>query len=69
LGGTYPAGAWRTGDTVRDHLTLTANLPPGEYKVLMGVYYWQTGERLPITLDGAKQTDSRVQIGTLAVGK
>ncbi len=69
MGGTYPAGAWRAGDRVRDHLTLNvpAALPPGEYRVLVGVYYWQNGQRLPITLNGAKQPDDRVQIGTLIV--
>jgi hypothetical protein len=71
MGGAYPAGAWRAGDTVRDHLTLAlpADLPPGQYKVLMGVYYWQTGARLPITVDGAQVVDNRVQIGTVVVRK
>src|SRR5262249_21076059 len=54
MGGGYPTSAWRIGDLVSDHLsvTLPADLPPGQYPILLGVYYWQTGERLALAIDG-----------------
>jgi hypothetical protein len=33
-------------------LTLPNDLPPGEYQLRVGVYYWQTLERLPIIENG-----------------
>jgi hypothetical protein len=70
MGGSYPTGAWRTGDLVNDHLsvTLPVDLPPGQYPILLGVYYWQTGERLPLTIDERLQNDSQYQIATLIIG-
>ncbi len=34
-------------------LSLPPELPPGEYRVLIGLYDYQTGARLPVTVDGA----------------
>jgi hypothetical protein len=57
----------RSAINAEGRLDVPADLPPGEYKVLTGVYYWQNGQRLPFTLDGTRQQDDRARIGTLEV--
>ena len=69
MGGEFPAGAWRPGDSVHDHLTLhlPADLAPGTYDVLAGVYFWQTGERLPPQAGTEAQSEDRVRLGRVQV--
>ena len=69
IGGTFPTGAWRAGDVIHDRLTLAipADLAPGSYDVLMGTYYWQTGERLPAYMDDTEIVDGRIKLGELVV--
>ena len=45
------AGGW--AKTVMDEITvsLPADLPPGEYHLLVGLYRWDTLERLPVIDD------------------
>lgn len=47
-GGIYPTSAWQPGEVVRDPrpLRLPANLPPGEYRLVVGLYDPATGRRL-----------------------
>ena len=48
-GGVYlPSTLWRSGDVIADrfHLTLPADLAPGEYTLLAGFYDPATGERI-----------------------
>jgi hypothetical protein len=42
--------AWTPAAVVRQEfqIPLSPDLPPGEYTLLIGVYYWDTGERLPV---------------------
>ena len=46
---------WREGDTLLDvyDLTLPADLPPGEYRLITGLYDLATLQRLPVQLDGS----------------
>ncbi|MBC7235601.1 MAG: hypothetical protein H5T69_07145 [Chloroflexi bacterium] len=55
LQGDYPTHFWRVGDQVRDAhvLALPGDLPPGAYQLRIGLYWLQTGERLPITSGGS----------------
>jgi hypothetical protein len=48
--GFYPTSAWMPGETVVDshHLDLPANLPPGDYRLLVGLYQSSTNQRLPV---------------------
>ena len=48
--GDYPASTSLPGETVREkyELELAPNMPPDEYSVKIGIYYWETGERLPL---------------------
>ncbi len=69
-GGRYPTTLWAIEDRVVDRyeLTLPANAPNGEYRLLVGMYNWMTGERLP-TFDenGTRLPDDAVQLTTVTV--
>ncbi|MBU1878431.1 MAG: hypothetical protein KJ734_05730, partial [Chloroflexi bacterium] len=72
-GGTYPTSRWVTGETVIDHYTLTvpADAPPGEYRLVAGMYLLATLERLPAveSSTGARYPDDAVLLTTLRVGE
>ncbi|MBN1639707.1 MAG: CotH kinase family protein [Anaerolineae bacterium] len=48
-GNVYPTGHWQVGPLVDDprSIALPLDLPPGEYRVVVGMYDLDTGERLP----------------------
>lgn len=48
--GARATSSWRVGELVSDErqLQLPGSAKPGEYAVTTGVYYWKTGERLPV---------------------
>jgi hypothetical protein len=47
--GGQPTSGWQPGDIARANyaLMLPSDMPPGNYVIKAGLYYWQTGERLP----------------------
>jgi hypothetical protein len=48
VGGSYPTGIWEPGEIIPDEYALDTNdLPPGEYRLEIGLYVLATGERLP----------------------
>jgi hypothetical protein len=53
-GGTYPTSIWDAGEVVADQhlLTLPASLPPGDYRLRVGLYLLETGQRLQVEGDG-----------------
>jgi hypothetical protein len=68
--GAYPTSFWDVGEVVADPRTVVvpADLPPGEYPLVTGMYLLETGERLPwLAPDGSPQGDA-VPLLTLAVG-
>ena len=68
LEGLYPTSVWEPGEVVVDGRTLTADLPPGEYQLVVGLYRLETGERLSATAAGGPVGDS-VSLGTLIVSE
>lgn len=48
--GLRPMTSWLPGEQIQDTQTLTlpAALPAGTYQVLLSIYNWQSGERLPV---------------------
>lgn len=50
LGGNFPTSQWPAGEIVTDRLRLPlpAELPPGRYTLVTGMYRLSTGERLPV---------------------
>ena len=53
-GGALPTGKWRAGDLVRDTVTLTipADAPAGEYRLVTGFYTWPDLVRVPLAGGG-----------------
>jgi 4-amino-4-deoxy-L-arabinose transferase-like glycosyltransferase len=68
-GGTYPTSFWDVGEVVTDPRTIhiPADLPPGDYPLVAGMYRLETGERLPwLGVDGAVRGDA-VALDTITV--
>lgn len=53
-GGSYPTTAWTKGELILDRhpLPLQPGAPPGEYRLLVGLYTWPDLRRLPVQRDG-----------------
>ena len=69
-GGRFPTTAWAVDDRVVDRfeLSLRADAPAGEYRLLVGMYYWATGQRLPATAaDGSRFADDAILLTTITV--
>jgi hypothetical protein len=53
--GHYPTSLWDTGEIISDEISLSlpAELPPGEYNLVVGLYDLTTGQRLsvPVSLN------------------
>jgi 4-amino-4-deoxy-L-arabinose transferase-like glycosyltransferase len=49
LAGLRPTSEWTPGEKIADKygLWLPADLPPGEYRLVLGLYHPETGDRLP----------------------
>ena len=54
VAGTRPTSTWRRGDFITDTFAvpIDPNARPGRYRVIVGLYRFETLERLPITLGG-----------------
>jgi uncharacterized membrane protein len=63
-----PTSTWQPGENVLDRhpLPLPADLPPGPYRLQVGVYYWETLERLPLLENGAP-VNNFVDLGTITL--
>jgi hypothetical protein len=60
---TWPVG-WRATDTQR--LPLPPDLPAGEYTLLVGLYNWQSNERLPAQGERVSGGDA-VELGPVRI--
>jgi hypothetical protein len=65
---SIPTSTWQPGEELRDRhgLSLPPDLPSGTYRLQVGVYYWQTLERLPVIENGAPVNDY-VELGSVNV--
>jgi len=56
LAGDLPTSLWE-GEAITDvrHLTIPSTIPPGSYRLTVGFYNWESGQRLtvPGTIDQA----------------
>ncbi len=69
-GGLYPTSVWHLGEVVFDtnRLTLPADLPAGDYQVVLGAYPPTTLQRIPVsTAQGARLQDDVAPLGVLHV--
>src|SRR5690606_25214179 len=62
--GTQPTGQWEAGQTIADAHTiqLAAEMPPGEYRLLVGWYLLADGRRLAVLDSAGNQVDDRLVI-------
>jgi uncharacterized membrane protein len=67
--GRYPTTAWTEADRVADRysLTLREGAPPGDYRLLVGMYDPATGDRLPVAIDGRPQPEQAIELTTLSI--
>ncbi len=70
VGGACPTSLWLPGRPLRDRyeLVLPPDTPAGEYVLEVGMYRWDTGERLPVSGDGADPEARRILLTTVRVG-
>jgi hypothetical protein len=65
LGGRYPTSIWSIDERVIDPHQVPA--PPGEYRVYVGLYLWQTLERLPVSINGRPLPDGQLKLDVVQV--
>ncbi len=70
LRGGCPTSLWLPGHILRDRyeLALPPDTPAGEYLLEVGMYRWDTGERLPVSGDGADPEARRILLTTVRAG-
>ena len=69
LDGRHPTSLWQPGEVVRDRveLRLPVDLPPGDYRLLTGMYLLRTMERLPVLDAGDRHIGDSVELGAVTV--
>lgn len=62
--GSRPTTSWRPGEVLADThtLLLPPDLPSGMYTLWLGLYNPDTGERLPVAVNGEMQADGRLRL-------
>jgi hypothetical protein len=67
--GLYPTTHWLPNVLWKDRyeLTLPSDAPPGDYLLEVGMYLRETGERLPVSGDGADPESRRIILGVIKV--
>jgi 4-amino-4-deoxy-L-arabinose transferase-like glycosyltransferase len=64
-----PTSRWLPEETVIDRYTLSvpADAPPGDYRLLAGMYDWHTGQRLTITAGHGTAADNALELAQVRV--
>jgi 4-amino-4-deoxy-L-arabinose transferase-like glycosyltransferase len=67
--GFYPTAKWEVGEVVRDQydLVIPTNTALGEYKLQVGMYLVETGERLPLVGDRGLLLEDKVVLQLVSV--
>jgi hypothetical protein len=67
--GFYPTGRWTASEIVRDQydLTISPEASPGLYRIAVGMYRAETGERLIVRQEGILPPDDRIVLGEFVV--
>jgi hypothetical protein len=65
--GLRPTTGWREGEVLADryNLPLPSDLPEGEYLLNVGLYDADSGERLPVIVDGVEQPGGQLNVARL----
>ncbi|MFN2204638.1 MAG: protein O-mannosyl-transferase family [Candidatus Promineifilaceae bacterium] len=67
LQGTYPTSQWAIGEIIEDpyEIQLSADLPPGNYRLQVGLYLLSTLRRLPVLDAQGQPLDDKVIVSDL----
>jgi hypothetical protein len=67
--GRYPTTAWADKDRVVDRYTLALRdgAPPGDYRLLVGMYDPTSGQRLPAAVNDQPQPDQAIELTRLSL--
>jgi hypothetical protein len=65
LNGQYPTSIWSPGEIVVDERFI--RLVPGTHRIFVGLYRWDTGERLPAVVDGERAADDRLLLQEIVI--
>jgi hypothetical protein len=67
--GTYPTSQWQVGEEINDPylVRLKGDLPPGEYRLNVGLYLLETLRRLPVLGEDGEPIDDKVEVSGLVV--
>ncbi len=67
--GNYPTSIWDIDEVVKDEyeMTLKPDMPPGTYRLEVGLYLLTTGERLPAFVGGKRLPEDRVLLREVLV--
>lgn len=65
MDGRYPTYDWLPGQIIKDQsrLTVPLDLPPGEYRLVVGMYELPTEQRLPVTEQGTRVPNDAILLG------
>jgi hypothetical protein len=65
----WPTTRWQPGEHLADHyaIPISEQAPGGEYRLLVGMYNGQTGERQSITQNGSPVPDKAIHLATITV--
>jgi hypothetical protein len=68
LGNDYPTSLWSAGEVILDpHQLDLSPLPPGQYRVLAGLYNFATGDRLRASANDKPLPDYAVDLGIISI--
>jgi hypothetical protein len=70
LQGFYPSSAWQPGEILNDtqQIVLPADLAPGRYRIVAGLYHAQSGERLEVFDSAGNRSGNEALIATVQAG-
>jgi hypothetical protein len=71
VGGSRPTSSWQPGEDVTDNhgLAVPLDIPPGEYRLALGLYDPTTGDRLSVALDQQTELSDRVLVGPVLINE
>ena len=69
MGGQYPSALWAAGEVFDETVSLVipAGIPPGEYPINVGLYDYNSGNRLPLVAGGERMAADVLEVGRLVV--
>jgi hypothetical protein len=69
--GTRPTSQWQPEEQISDpyRVRLAENLPPGDYRLLVGWYLLADGHRLPVLHSSGAPMDDKVMVEGFTVGE